>query len=93
MMSEIGATIVRYAAPGNRKSCAQLQLQSAEKPMQRVATDILGPLLETDHGNGYILVIRDYFTKWKGAYVMPNMEAITVARIFDNEFICRFGAP
>ena len=22
-----------------------------------------------------------------------NMEAITVARIFVNEFICRFGAP
>ena len=24
---------------------------------------------------------------------MPNMEAITVARIFVNEFICRFGVP
>ena len=24
---------------------------------------------------------------------MPNMEAITVARIFVNEFICWFGVP
>jgi len=24
---------------------------------------------------------------------MPNMEAITIARIFVNEFICRFGVP
>ena len=61
--------------------------------MQRVAMDILGPLPETDRGNKYILVIGDYFTKWKEAHAMPNMEAITVARIFVNEFICRFGAP
>ena len=61
--------------------------------MQWVAMDILGPLQETDHGNKYILVIGDYFTKWKEAHAMPNMEAITVARIFVNEFICQFGAP
>ena len=67
------------------KSCAPLQLQLADQRMQRVAMDILGPLPETDHGNKYILVIGDYFTKWK--------ESITVARIFVNEFICRFGVP
>ena len=38
-------------------SCAPLQFQLAEQPMQRVAIDILGPLLETDHGNKYTLVI------------------------------------
>ena len=57
MMSEIGTTVVRYAAPGNRqypRSCAPLQLQLAEQPMQRVAMDILGPLPETDRGNKYI---------------------------------------
>ena len=75
------------------KPCAPLQLQPAEHPMQRVAMDILGPLPETAHGNKYILVIGDYFTKWKEAHGMPNMEAITVARIFVNEFICRFGVP
>ena len=55
--------------------------------------DILGPLPESARGNKYILVIRDYFTKWKEAHAMPNMEAITVARILVNEFICRFGIP
>ena len=39
------------------KSCAPLQFQLADQPMQRVVIDILGPLLETDHGNKYILVI------------------------------------
>ena len=70
-----------------------LQLQLAERPMERVAMDILGPLPETARGNKYILVIGDYFTKWKEAHAMPNMEAVTVAKIFVNEFICRFGIP
>ena len=74
------------------KSCAPLQLQLADQPMQWVAMDILGPLPETDHGNKYILVIGDYFTKWKEAYAMPNMEAITVARIFVNVYLPVWGS-
>ena len=55
--------------------------------------DILGPLPETERGNKYILVIGDYFTKWKEAYPMRNMEATTVANILVREFISRFGVP
>ena len=75
------------------KPRAPLQLQAAERPMECVTMDILGPLPESARGNKYILVIGDYFTKWKEAHAMPNMEAITVARILVNEFICRFGIP
>ena len=62
-------------------------------PMERVALDILGPLPRTSRGNVYILVVADYFTRWTEAYPMRNQEAITVAKKFVNEFICRFGAP
>ena len=75
------------------KPCAPLQPQMTKLPMERVAMDILGPLPETARGNKYILVIGDYFTKWKEAHAMPNMEAATIARIFVNEFVCRFGIP
>ena len=37
--------------------CAPMQLDPVERPLQRVAMDILGPLPETEKGNKYILVI------------------------------------
>ena len=30
---------------------------------------------------------------WTEAYVFPNKEAATVARVLVNEWICRFGVP
>ena len=61
--------------------------------MQRIATDILGELPETENGNKYILVVSDYFTKWTEAFAMANMEAGTVARIIVEEVVTRFGVP
>ena len=73
---------------------APLQLDnSVSRPLQRVAMDILGPLPETARGNRYILVIGDYFTRWKEAYPMTDMNALTVAQIFVHEFICHMGIP
>lgn len=75
------------------KARAPLELSLVERPMQRVAMDILGPLPETPRGNKYILVVGDYFTKWKEAYPLRDTEALTIARVFVNEFVCRFGVP
>ena len=81
----------RKSEPKKRK--APLQIEPAKYPLERIAMDILGPLPETERGNKYILVIGDYFTKWKEAYPMRNMEATTVANILVHEFISRFGVP
>lgn len=61
--------------------------------MERLAVDILGELPVTEHGNKYILVVGDYFTKWTECFPMPNMEASTVARLLVTEMISRFGVP
>ena len=61
--------------------------------MQVVAVDILGPLPESESGNYYILVAGNYFTKWMEAYLIPNQEAITIAKVLVDEMFCRFSPP
>lgn len=77
----------------HRKTKAPLQQYQVGEPLERVAMDILGPLPQTESGNRFILVVTDYFSKFSEAYAMENMEAMTVATLFVNEFICRFGVP
>ena len=59
----------------------QLQLSLAERPLQRIAMDIVGPLPLTPRGNQYILVVGDYFTKWKEAFPLADMEASSIAEL------------
>ena len=77
----------------NRTKIAPMQIVRSGYPMERIAVDILGELPRTENGNKYILVVGDYFTKWTECFPMPNMEAVTVARILVNEVFSRFGIP
>ena len=77
--------------PNTRR--APMQIIQSCTPMQRIAMDILRPLPVTSMGNEYILVMADYFTKCVKTFPMPNMEATTVARLFVDQFVCRFGTP
>ncbi|KRY06506.1 Gypsy retrotransposon integrase-like protein 1, partial [Trichinella britovi] len=47
---------------------------------QQVGVDILGPLERTTSGNQYVLVLTDYFTKWRAAFPLTDMEASIVAK-------------
>jgi hypothetical protein len=67
------------------KKRAPMQLEPVGLPMTRFATDILGPLPESD--------ISDYFTKWTEAFPMANMEAKTIVSLLVEEVITRFGVP
>ena len=66
---------------------------TASYPMQIVATDLVGPLPESDTGNRYILVVADYFTRYMEAFPLPNQEATTVARKLVDEIFLRFSTP
>ena len=61
--------------------------------MDRLSTDILGPLPETPRGNKYILVATDHFTKWVEIFAVTDQTAATTARVILNEVIARFGCP
>ena len=66
---------------------------TASYPMQIVATDLVGPLPESDTRNRYILVVADYFTRYMEAFPLPNQEATTVARKLVVEIFLRFSTP
>ena len=72
---------------------APLQPILTSRPLQLVATDIVGPLPESPAGNRYILVVADYFTRYVEAYPISDQEATTVARQLVDEFFLRFSPP
>lgn len=88
------------------RDCKQcLQKQSGNKrqgkmghiftsgPFEVVAMDIVGPLVTTDNGYSYILVLSDHFTRWVEAFPLKDHTAMTVADVLVTQFICRFGIP
>ena len=72
---------------------APLQIQVSGVPNERVAMDILGPLVETTQGNKYVLCITDYFTKFTQAIPLPNQMSETVAKAFVSEWLHVYGEP
>ena len=53
--------------------------------------DIVGPLPRNQRKSRYILTVVDHFTKHVEAYEQQQQEAVTITRVFVNEFISRFG--
>lgn len=54
-----------------------MQQCNVRNPFERIAVNIAGPFAETDRGNKYILVAKDYFAN--NTYSLPNQEATTEA--------------
>jgi transposase InsO family protein len=79
--------------PLPKKARAPLGEMHVGAPMDRLATDVLGPFPETERGNKYILVVTDHFTKWMEIFAIPDQTAVTCAEIILNEVIARYGCP
>ncbi|KAK3093372.1 hypothetical protein FSP39_014695 [Pinctada imbricata] len=62
-------------------------------PLDRISTDILGPLPTTAEGMKYILTVTDHFTNWSEAYPLKDQRAATVAKKIYDEFLSRYGCP
>ena len=60
---------------------------------RRVHLDILGPLKTSKDGFTHILLIVDSFSKHVEIFPLKSTAAKEVAKIFFNEYICRYSAP
>ena len=76
-----------------KETIGPLQPIKATRPFEIVGMDILTDLPKTPRGNKHILVFTDYFTKWPEAFALPDMEAVTVAKIYVEYIILRHGVP
>lgn len=63
-----------------------------EQPWSIIGCDIIGPLKLTEQGNRYIVTFCDYFTGWTEAFPTRDQTAATVATVYFEEIVCRFGA-
>ncbi len=76
-----------------RHARAGLGRYHAGFPMERVHPDILGPFVESRHGNKYILSMVDQFSKWIELAAIPDQTAEVIAQRFLTHFVTTFGCP
>ena len=55
--------------------------------------DIVGPLTQTCEGNKYLLTFQDQLSKYTLAVPIPQQDASTVAKVFVEQIILKFGIP
>ena len=67
-----------------------MQQYNVGSPFERIAVYKADPFPVWD-GNKYIIVVRDYFSKWPEAYAIRNQEGMTVAKTLLDNWIVRFG--
>uniref|UniRef100_A0A3Q1EX79 Integrase catalytic domain-containing protein n=1 Tax=Acanthochromis polyacanthus TaxID=80966 RepID=A0A3Q1EX79_9TELE len=79
--------------PTNRKPASYMQPVVASYPWEFVGVDFVGPLPRSTHGNEYILVFIDYFTRWVEICPVREATAGVAAHKFISEVFARHGAP
>ena len=65
----------------------------AAAPLEDVAMDLLGELVETPQGNKHLLVITDRFTKLVRIAPLRNTRPQNIAKAFLQYWVCVYGAP
>lgn len=62
-------------------------------PFQLISLDIMGPFPRSKHGNQYLLVVTDWFTKF--VFVHPLRKAITssIVRFLEQNVFLIYGVP
>ena len=70
-----------------------MKYDDTARPLDRVHVDLTGPLPITKAKNKYILVIKDYLTKYVSLVPLRGKGAVEIAEAFVGEFICQAGIP
>jgi transposase InsO family protein len=77
-----------YACLHNVAPLKQIQVS---RPWQLVGVDFMGVFKTSRHGNKYIILAIDHFTKYLEGAATPTFDATTTALFLFNNIICRYG--
>jgi exodeoxyribonuclease III len=70
-----------------------MKYDDTSRPLDRVHVDLTGPLPLTKAKHRYIMVVKDYLTKYVWLIPLKTKSAQEVAEAFVGEFICQCGVP
>ena len=82
-------TCLAHSQTGVRAPMGEMPIATA--PIQIVAADLIGPLIETPGGNSYILTMIDHCTGWAEAYPIPSKTSQAVWNRLTRDFFPRHG--
>jgi hypothetical protein len=86
--------VCQKTRPYNHPNSAPLKaLQQPPSPNHRVHIDLFGPLISSESGKHYVLVMTDAFTKYTELAAIKNKEAETVANAFFVRWVLRYSTP
>ena len=63
-----------------------------QRPFQIIGVDVM-ELPVTQQGNRYVIVFRDFLTKWPLVYPAPDQKSIRIAKLLAEEVVPMFGVP
>ena len=73
--------------PSKPSKLGRLMSIPVSEPFEIVGIDVVGPLTVSEHGNRWIVVITDHFTKWAEAFATSHHDAETVANLLVEQVI------
>lgn len=68
-------------------------LDRPARPLLGWSVDLMGPLPPDEHGNKYLAVAVDVFSKWVEATPLPDKCAFTTCEWLYDVIIARWGRP
>ena len=76
-----------------RRKTKRLKLFPATAPLEALSIDLLGELIRTPHGNRWLLVITDRFSKLVRTVPLKRITASEIAKAFVHHWIFPYGPP
>ena len=86
------ACLVCASQQVGRAVCPPLIPILVSGPFDHVGVDVLR-FPKSAEGNQYVVVFMDYLTKWPEVFATHDQSALTIAKLFVQEVVCRHGVP